>query len=206
MYLFVCYRNLIIFTIIKYIYSMRLNLSILLLIILSVFIVGCKGKKQQIRDTLLKFETTTIELPEKALVIKDGLLSVSFIPSDSLLQYVLYYGPEDCSECAISHLMEKSAIFDLADEMGTFVPIIVFSPVPEKAEELRNSLIQRAHTFPVYIDTEGILQEQGIPEDRLFRSFLLGKQGKPVFVGYPLANQKMEKLFRKVVNNELSSE
>lgn len=171
-----------------------------------VLLVGCNGKKQHIREILVQFESKVIIMPPKMLVVRDSTISFNSPSSDSLLQYVLYYGPEDCSECAISHLMEKSAIFDLADEMGAFVPIIVFSPVPEKAEELRNSLIQRAHTFPVYIDTDGILQEQGIPEDRLFRSFLLGKQGKPVFVGYPLANERMKILFRKVVDKELSSE
>lgn len=185
---------------------MRSTLSILLAVLLSAAVTGCNGKKQQIRETLLKFESTAIELPQRMLVVKDGSLSITGQPDESLLRYVIYYGPEDCSDCAVSHLQEVSAIFDMADETGSFVPIIVFSPVPEKAEALRNSLIQREYVFPVYIDTDGILQKQGIPEDRRFRSFLLGKQGQPVFVGNPLAEERMEKLFRKVVDRELSSE
>lgn len=121
-------------------------LTILLAVIVAA-IVGCNDKRVAVRKALLEFESGNIVFPEKLLKVEGVALSFDTLPSATLLRYVLYYGPEDCSECAISHLMEKSAIFDMADEMGSFVPIIVFSPVPEKAEELRNSLIQRAHTF-----------------------------------------------------------
>ena len=176
------------------------------LIMLSTFIIGCNERKQQIRDTLLRFEATTIELPERAIVVKDSSVSIASIPDNSLLKFIIYFGAEGCSDCAITHLVELCGIFDLEKELGNFMPIIIFSPAPEKSEEIRTGIIQKAHPFPIYIDTDCILQKQGIPEDRLFRSFLLGKQGKPVFVGYPLANERMKKLFRKVVDKELSSE
>lgn len=59
--------------------------------------------------------------------------------------------------------------------------------------------------FPylVYVDYSGSFAEtnMSIPEDNRFHSFLLNKEGRPVFVGNPLASDRMMELFKEALES-----
>lgn len=56
--------------------------------------------------------------------------------------------------------------------------------------------------YPVYVDFNCSFRKlnTGIPEDVRFHSFLLDKNGHPVFVGNPNANETLNHLFEKVLS------
>ena len=76
-----------------------------------------------------------------------------------------------------------------------------FSPGSEELEDVRLQLAVQDFSFPVYVDTYGSFAREntGIPEDERFHSFLIGGDGRPVFVGNPLGSEKMQDIFQKVL-------
>ena len=77
----------------------------------------------------------------------------------------------------------------------------IFSPRAEELEEFRLQLSVQDIGFPVYVDTYGSFagENAGIPEDERFHSFLVGGDGRPVFVGNPLGSEKLQDVFQKVL-------
>lgn len=59
----------------------------------------------------------------------------------------------------------------------------------------------------LYLDCDGNFARQNfhIPSDKRFHSFLIGRNGKPIFVGDPLAGDALWNLFCKVVD-EMNTE
>ena len=83
----------------------RINLLLLSVVCCSLLLICACGEKRQIRQTLRKFNTTTIVFPERMKVIQNGKDSMSPVPEG--LKYVIFIPPEECSTCSIGHMPES---------------------------------------------------------------------------------------------------
>ncbi len=56
----------------------------------------------------------------------------------------------------------------------------------------------------IYIDTCNAFLDANpqIPDNEMFHTFVINKDGKVLMVGNPFANEKMEALFKKVIAKE----
>lgn len=115
---------------------------------------------------------------------------------------ILYHDSLSCSMCKISHLSDLSCVYALADSLGTFEVMSIFSPREEEYDELMKNLIYRDFEYPVYIDFSGSFRRRNecIPEEDLFHSFLIDRNGHPVFVGNPGASDDLWNLFNKALS------
>ena len=158
--------------------------------------------KGQIRKTLSRFEAEEIRVPESLIEINNGSVKRKSQKQDSLPLFVIYFPSYECSDCVLSHIEEYKPVFDLAEETGTFIPMILFSPEPDSVKELIEKIACAHFSFPVYVDIDYLMQNNRIPHDRLYHSFLIGSQDKPVFVGNPMASEKTKSLFLSIIQNE----
>lgn len=83
-------------------------------------------------------------------------------------------------------------------DTSDFSVVTIFSPKRSDVENTRFQLMLSNHTIPVYLDKNGSFAQlnRNIPADQRFHSFLIDETAKPVFVGNPLANVKLEQLFQ----------
>ena len=120
---------------------------------------------------------------------------------DGTVSMVMYYDSTECSQCRISHLADCLPLYELADSIGVFRVVTIFAPRQEEYNELMASLMKLDFPYPLYVDFDGSFckANPGIPEDRRFHSFLLDRDGHPVFVGDPVASGTMWSLFEKAL-------
>ena len=73
----------------------------------------------------------------------------------------------------------------------------------EEYDEVVKQLMILNFPYPVYVDYSCSFRKLNsfIPDDTRFHSFVIDKNGKPVFVGNPMSGQKMMDLFIQVVSN-----
>ena len=59
--------------------------------------------------------------------------------------------------------------------------------------------------IPICIDVDGYFRQQNqcIPIDKRFNTFLLDEDNIPIFIGNPLASIKLKELFRRVIDNKI---
>lgn len=110
--------------------------------------------------------------------------------------YVIYYSPEECSKCAINHMLANKPYFDFSKRQGGFETIIVVAPKEDSFSEILTLAEQQELSFPIYIDKGHHLEAQSvIPNDERFHNFLLDKEGTVRYLGRPLSSEKTQKRF-----------
>ena len=94
-------------------------------------------------------------------------------------------------------------LYELSDSIGTFRIVTIFAPRQEEYDEVIRQLMVLDFPYPVYVDFDGSFRKANpcIPEDKRFHSFLLDKEGHPVFVGDPLASDRMMELFKEALES-----
>lgn len=176
----------------------------LLLVVSIVFIstacISCNQNKRKIRQTLRAFEKTEISFPDDLICIRDGRSSIARIPKEAAI-LIHFVSPEECSECIISHISEESSLFELGRETGSFEYMIILSPTYENSESVINRLYHEHFPYPVFWDSNGSFNRiNNIPQAPQFHTFLINESRRPVFVGNPLVNETLMKLFHDVLS------
>ena len=178
---------------------MRRHIYMGLLLMLPTFIMGCKSdiETRKVIQMLRSFEESSIDLPDNLLKIEGQ--NSSFCQIDLSLPTIVYFhGKDECTDCAINHLPDKTPMFQMADSLKTFQVVVLFSPKPEDVSHVIRALSERETGFPVYVDFDGLMPATLIPTDQRFHSFLLYDK-HPVMVGNPLSSKALMSVFTKTL-------
>ena len=173
-----------------------------MLIIIVQFSFSClrdNNDNNYLADMLRAFQNERINIAGSWLLIEGTTKRICSI--DTILPpLVFYYGPEDCSDCAIAHLRDKTPLLKMSEKEGTFQVVFLFSPKPDDVKSIIEKISQLQPDYPVYIDVDGNINHEIIPSDVRFHTFLLDQDRHPYMVGNPLSSEKMMNVFRRAVS------
>ena len=144
-----------------------------------------------------------IAIPENLTVISDrNIISLSDFEKETNALVILYDSLE-CSSCQIGHLYDYLWSYEKLDSIQGCQLMTIFSPRQEEYDEVVKQLMILNFPYPIYVDMSGSFRKinKCIPDDRRFHSFLIDKNGKPVFVGNPMSGPRMMELFMEAVSN-----
>lgn len=163
-----------------------------------IMISGCSTV--HIKHELRRFQKSTVTFSGKYEKIENRCISPVYL-EDGEITMVMYYDSTECSECRINQLLNYIPLYELADSTEKFRVITIFSPRQDEYDNVMARLMVLNFEFSVYIDKDSRFRKAnpGIPEDRRFHSFLLDRDGHPVFVGDPVASETMGSLFEKAL-------
>lgn len=150
---------------------------------------------------LREFMKEEIIIPEKMLVVYDR--SISDVRIDSTrANMLMYFDSTECNRCIIDKLFIFDGLFELQAVSNEFGLCLIFSPKEEEYDALVKELMIADYPYPIYVDYNGVFRKLNpqIPEDRRFHCFLLDKNGYPVFVGNPVASERMMELFKTALD------
>lgn len=173
--------------------------SILLIPLLSLGLTSC-GEKARIRENMVRFMKSEIVIPDDLECINNRditpICKEIFMPN----KFIIYYDSLDCSSCRISHLVDIYPIYEMADTIN-FTVITIFSPSCENMEEVIEQLMMLNHPIPIYVDTQKSFSRinEKIPSDYRFHNFLIDNNNRVIYVGNPLTNTQMSKLFIQTI-------
>lgn len=170
-------------------------------ILLILLCFSCSKNDREIYFTMKSFVSSEIELPSELMQICKGNIDYKR-DWHQPYTYVVYYSPDDCSECEISHLYEMIPLFKLSGNNTNMEVAIIFSPSEKDMASVIAAIIKSRFEYPIYIDINQVLQQGQIPKDRKFHFFLLDEANHPVLTGNVLASEKlMRMLKRKIVTS-----
>ena len=178
-----------------------MNCKILSLISILILLTSCK--EYWLSRELERFMGQAIAIPENLTVISDrNIISLSDFEKETNALVILYDSLE-CSSCQIGHLYDYLWSYEKLDSIQGCQLMTIFSPRQEEYDEVVKQLMILNFPYPIYVDMSGSFRKinKCIPDDRSFHSFLIDKNGKPVFVGNPMSGPRMMELFMEAVSN-----
>ena len=175
--------------------------KILLFVSLSVLMTSCGeyGVSRHLRD----FMDSTISIPNDIQVVSERhvhQVAASIIAGSKL---VILYDSLECSSCQIGHLYDYLWSYEKLDSIQSCQLMTIFSPRQEEYDEVVRQLMVLNFPYPIYVDMSGSFRKinKCIPDDKRFHSFLLDRDGHPVFIGKPAASEQLWMLFKEVLAN-----
>ena len=171
---------------------------LLTLVVAGLFFQSCDSLRT-IKLTY-RFLHSKLALPTKMIKVENGQDYECEYSAD-IPVYVIYYSPEECSECALNHMIANKPYFDFSRRQGNFETIVVVAPKREIYSEVISLAKQLAFPNPIYIDFDHYLEKQSvIPQDDRFHSFLLDTEGDVCYIGRPLSSQSSQRQFIKCLS------
>lgn len=179
---------------------MRNPKLILLLLAGLLALTGC-GEPSPAMKEYKQFLQSHVTLPERMIRIGEGVREDVLYKRSGRPLLVNYYGPEECSSCAVSHLRDNIKYLNMARRDGDFDFIVIMAPPEEEREMVIERTLAMSLPLSVYIDDSYYLESLGvIPANAALHSFLLDAGGRPVFVGSPLWNESAKARFQAEIS------
>lgn len=164
----------------------------LISILLFLSLLSC-SRTVTVSRMLCAFEKETVVLPETMFRVEGDRVSIDSTKHVGNTM-VFFWRPEDCTDCSLSTLFEFSSVFQLCSQYPSLDILCIFCSSNEQAPELMQKIAEKNFPFPVYVDSDSKLLENRIPRDRVFRSFLINKESRPVLVGNPIVSDEIYNL------------
>lgn len=180
---------------------MRRMLKFILMMCCAALLCGCSNMK--LRRQMKDFMAHKIVLPQELMEICDGRTRSACVSFDSPM-LILFYGKNECSLCAINHLADDLDEIKRIEELGRCKVLIFFSLTTEDEQiEIPERVRESEFSFPIYLDLYGDFYRYNaeFPDDERFHSFLVGTDGYPVFIGNPLKDSRLRKVFNETLEN-----
>ena len=170
------------------------------ILVVAVTLLSCAGN-DDIEEQIAAFREETIVLPELVKVehreISEGK------PEESQLKMIIYNDSLECSSCKIMHMEDVKDLYELMEEYPGLGIYTIFSPRQLEYDGTMVDLMRLNYPYALYVDTKGVFEKAnpGLPDDKRFHSFLLDRDGHPVFIGKPAASEQLWMLFKEVLAN-----
>ncbi len=181
-----------------------MRIPFLLLLILLFF--AC-GNRQKIAAELSKLQSKSIILPKQSRLAIHGKDTVLMdFMKDGQLKLLIYADSSGCSPCAINKMFLWDNLIEYSKEYkGDLRFYFIFSPRKRDEKEVQIALINNAFDYPVLIDTLGEFEKLNshLPKDKALHTFLLDENNNVIWVGNPLYNKMIRKMFYKIVEEKL---
>lgn len=169
----------------------------IILLLMLVILSGCKDLRT--KRTLVEFSSAPVPFPETVLKIQGTSVSSVAFPKDTM-RMVYFTPPASCFTCSVLHSYELCNLFD---QQEGYMTILLMAPKPEDLTELIASIEDSNYDFPIYV-TENLdwLETTTIPKDERFHSFLVDKEGYPIFVGDPVRSEAAGEKFEQILEQQ----
>lgn len=129
--------------------------------------------------------------------------NIKQVDLDNNVRLVILFDSLECSSCEINKLFNYVSSYEKIHSIQSCQLMTIFSPRQEEYDEVVKQLMVLNFPYPIYVDMSGSFRKinKCIPDDKRFHSFLLDRDGHPVFIGNPAASEQLWMLFKEVLAN-----
>ena len=115
---------------------------------------------------------------------------------------LLYIDSAGCSHCRLKLFEWKQLIREANSLFHGNVGFLFFFQ-PKNVKEVRSLFIQERFTYPVFMDTEGLINSLNhFPHKQEYQCFLLDSNNKVLSIGNPALNQRIWEIYLEKISNQ----
>lgn len=170
---------------------------------------SCYNDKAKALHTIEELTENRIRLPLNKM---DEVRSDNFdksITNKGSLRLVVYIDSFQCSPCLIDKIFQWNDKIKEADKRkGSLSFIFIVAPKRRQIEDTYLSIKSCGLVVPIYVDTAYAFNEANLflPKSNVYHTFLIDGRGKILIIGNPLTNDKIDKLMRNFIKDNLKKE
>lgn len=167
-------------------------------ILFPILIVGCKDEKKQVEKNLEQMMSQPVSLGLEKMQCRRAPLK----DNGSLYKMVVYIDSAECTPCSLSKLRFWNPLIKKARAAKKDIDyVFIVAPKPSEMDDINLELSITDLQNSIYLDTAYVFKEKNpsIPSDCKYHSFLLDHKNKIKFVGSPILNKKILKLYKETV-------
>lgn len=181
----------------------RYILLVLSFLTCVIVFYSCDNRKSSIKEQVGKMSA------EPILVNLDNMdyvecRSDSFLPETEVdYTMVVYVDSSKCTPCAIDHLrFWNKHVKDAKYKKLKITFKFIVAPKEREKEDVYMTLAESDLLCPIYVDTAYTFLKNNpmIPKDKMYHSFLLGKDNKVLLVGSPIDNERVKEIYERIIN------
>ncbi len=164
---------------------------------LICFLFSCK--KSNLENVAIQIYKEKLSVPEnKMICLNCKEKEIPKMISDSDIKVVRYLKSSECTQCA----MTLAGSFECKYDKITFVYVVEVDK--SRLNDISIEMEQYKLSGEVFMDTCNafLTTNPQIPDNEMFHTLVINKEGKVLMVGNIFQNKKMEALFKKVIANE----
>ncbi|WP_449188455.1 DUF1573 domain-containing protein [Tannerella forsythia] len=174
---------------------------IFLLFILILSSCRENNQKKEITEIIKSWQGKEIIFPEGLIFTKYGKDTIEYNIPVSDYKIIMYVDSVGCTECKLLLNRWKKFIHEVNLMTDDTVPILFFF-YPKDLREISFILQQDSIDIPVCIDKENkINQINHFPHQQDFQCFLLDKQNRVIYIGNPIRNEQIKKMYLSTISN-----
>lgn len=147
-----------------------------------------------------------INLPTSSKVTvlgKDTTINNFF---ESEIKMIVYTDSAGCTSCGINRMYLWESFVEFAKPFeGKLKYYFIYAPTESDNKSIRISLRTSMFDYPIIVDTEHEFERLNplLPKNKAMHAFLLDENNKVIFVGNPLHNKQIEKMFYEKVEKRV---
>ncbi len=179
---------------------MKPKFSIIGIMVCLLFLC-CKSEKEQVKDKIEQMRSRPIELCLNQMECRRNPLK----NLDKKYTMVVYVDSSECSPCALSKLRFWNPLIAEAKKKRVDINyVFILAPKKDEMEDVNMELDITDLPSSIYVDTAHVFSNRNelIPKDQRYHSFLLDKRLNVIFVGSPIENENVKRVYKKVINNK----
>lgn len=172
--------------------------TILLMMLPSLCLTSCRN---DIEKAIREFSSQKISLPYDVLDKQVCSPFADTITDNKTLRLVNFIDTMQCHSCEMNRLIEYERLNMSRPELERLEFVYIVN-TPSTHIKRTNQLLHSLRVGgSVYLDTCNAFRKENpnFPNNKLFYSFVLNREGNVVLVGNPFQNERMEKLLMKVL-------
>lgn len=164
----------------------------------TLFVASCNMKEKLTPKNIEEMYQKNVVLDLDKMLCRHSRVDTLTESSKGKMSYtfVQYVDSNSCSPCLLDQMYIWNELIDKMKKKGVSFAFI-FEPKNDQLEDVLLSVESSGLRNPVFIDTAYIFRKHNsfIPRNSQFHSFLLDERGKVLFVGNPLDNSEVEKVW-----------
>lgn len=169
-----------------------------------VFSISC-SKKSKLGDQVKEFYSHRVVIPLKKMDRRFCSIYSDTTQMNRKWHFYTYFDGADCQSCEIREIATIEHANRDKNSLLEFAYIVRTSK--DDAEDVYRKFCNARIEGTLYLDTCNAfrISNQHFPDLKVFHAFVLDGSGRVLFVGNPFQNERMEGLFKKVIDKEMSS-
>lgn len=178
-------------------------ISVITFVLLAATCISSCNSEREVRHNLMKMQSEPITLSCDSMRLISHKNIIDTFPRQ--FYWVVYSDSVDCSTCRLTNLVRWGDFIDSVKNSTDYVGFrFIFSP----AEKDMGAFMCTAGTLKlsshIYIDSSNIFARHNrhVPNNVLYHTFLLDKDGNVLLVGDPVRNSEVNKMFWDLIGND----
>lgn len=179
----------------------------ILLVAVSAIFSACDSRKKEVQERVEKMQSSKVTIPYEKMECwtSDSLRSVDSW-KHAKLRLVHYADSASCSSCLLQKLVKVEILFRMERLSDyEFCNVFIATPKGKAKKKLKKEYEEGQIPRTVFVDTANVFIQTNpnIPSETMYHTFLLDENDSIIFVGNPLAGQKIEDMIVATVERKL---